>query len=368
MEDSMKVLMTTDTIGGVWVYSLELCKALRKHNVEVHLAAMGSWPTEEQEEEAAKIGNVILYKSDYKLEWMHDPWEDLKMAQKWINSIYHTLHPDLVHFNNYAQAKKDWSCPTITVFHSCVQTWWQAVKGSSAPSTWDRYTEIVKASLNASDIVIGPTHSILEKAQQSHEISAELQVIHNARSQKYETGKKENIILCIGRIWDEGKNLKLLAMVAEQLPWPVYIAGSNINPDTGKPVKLKNIHFLGSLKPEEVKEWMEKASIFVSPTKYEPFGLAILEAARAGCALVLSQLDTLKELWAGDAVFFNPCKAQEGKQQILRVIEDANLRKELSKHARLRSEEYSTEKMGQAYFSLYKKRIGKMKELNLAGV
>lgn len=368
MEDRMKILMTTDTIGGVWVYSLELCKALKSYNVEIHLAAMGTWPTEEQEEEVAKIGNVMLYKSDYKLEWMDDPWEDLKRAQKWLNSIYHTLHPDLVHFNNYAQAKKDWSCPTITVFHSCVQTWWQAVKGSCAPASWDRYTEVVKTSLNSSDVVVGPTQSILEKAQQAHEINARLKVIHNARSQQYETGRKENIILCIGRIWDEGKNLKLLAMIAEQLPWPVYVAGSNINPDTGEPVNFENIHFLGSLKQEEVKDWMEKASIFVSPTKYEPFGLAILEAARAGCALVLSNLDTLKELWAGDAAFFDPGKAREIKQEILKVIEDGDYRKKLSENARLRSEEYSIDKMGEAYYNLYKERIGEMKKLNMAGV
>ena len=368
MEGKMKVLMTTDTIGGVWVYSLELCRALKKYDVEIHLAAMGSWPSQEQEQEAAAIGTLTLYKSDYKLEWMDDPWEDFKRAQKWLTSIYHTIHPDLVHFNNYAHAKKDWTCPTITVFHSCVQTWWQAVKGCSAPSSYDQYTQVVHQSLNESDVVVGPTKSILKRAQEVHQIETELQVIHNARSQDYETGRKENIILCIGRIWDEGKNLKLLAAVAEQLPWPVYIAGSNINPDTGKPVKFNNIHFLGSLRPQEVKDWMEKAKIFVSPTKYEPFGLAILEAARAGCALVLSELDTLRELWGGDAAFFDPCKAQEGKQQILRVIEDQNLLEELSDRAKKRAQQYTTDKMGHAYYELYQTSIKKKEELKMARV
>ena len=107
MEDNMKILMTTDTVGGVWVYSLELCKALQKYGVQVHLAAMGQWPSEEQEKEAARLPNVLLYKSDYKLEWMQDPWDDVERARKWINSIYHTVLPDLVHLNNYAQVCGD---------------------------------------------------------------------------------------------------------------------------------------------------------------------------------------------------------------------------------------------------------------------
>ena len=36
---------------------------------------------------------------------------------------------------------------------------------------------------------------------------------------------------------------------------------------------------------------------------YEPFGLAVLEAAQAGCALVLSDIPTFRELWDGAALF-----------------------------------------------------------------
>ena len=43
--------------------------------------------------------------------------------------------------------------------------------------------------------------------------------------------------------------------------------------------------------------------IFVSVSRYEPFGLAVLEAAHAGCALVLSDIPTFRELWQGAASF-----------------------------------------------------------------
>ena len=52
--------------------------------------------------------------------------------------------------------------------------------------------------------------------------------------------------------------------------------------------------------------WYAKASVFASVSRYEPFGLAVLEAAQAGCALVLSDIPTFRELWDGAALFVPP--------------------------------------------------------------
>ena len=369
MEDRMKILMTTDTVGGVWVYSLELCKALQKYDIQVHLLAMGHWPSEEQEEAAATLENVILYKSDFKLEWMQDPWEDVEKARKWINCVYHTVNPDLVHLNNYAQVCGDWECPTISVFHSCVQTWWQAVKGTSAPAQWHQYTETVKSSLQCSDVVVTPSRAILEKAVSTHGFTSETRVIHNGRDLSFpEKKQKENIIFCIGRIWDEGKNLLMLAKVARKLPWPIYIAGNNTNPSTGKTIEVENVTFLGSLSEAEMKDWIQRAAIFVSPTKYEPFGLAILEAAEAGCALALSNIETLQEIWEEAALYFDPQDRDAAEAQIMKLIEDETLRKEYAEKALERSALYTSENMGRAYFDLYLESIKKKNKQKLLSV
>lgn len=357
--------MTTDTVGGVWEYSVELCKALEKYGVNVHLAAMGTWPTEDQQEEVGKLKNVLLYKSDYKLEWMQDPWQDVAQAGKWLNSIYHTIQPDIIHFNNYAHLGKEWNCPTVTVFHSCVQTWWQAVKGTTAPSSWDKYLKVLKDSLNASNLVVGPTNAILEKAKESHNITSPTKVIYNGRDIEASPGhQKENIILCVGRIWDEAKNLKSLSGIAKKLPWPVYIIGDNKNPNTGDEIKIRNVNFLGELTQQQTEEWMRRARIFVSPTKYEPFGLAILEAAEAGCALVVSELDTLKEVWDDSALYFDPYNNQEIGQKILQLIEDEKALAYFSEKAGQRAANYSADNMASEYWKVYKELIKKRKESN----
>lgn len=365
MEDKkMKVLMTTDTVGGVWVYSLELCKALEQYGIQVHLVAMGGWPSPAQQVEAEKITNVTFYKSDYKLEWMENPWKDVEQSRKWINSIYTTVQPDVVHLNNYAHVEEDWTAPVVTVFHSCVKTWWQAVKGKSAPEEWDQYSRTVKESLQASDIVVGPTQAIINQAQQAHNFTSEIKVIHNGRNiTASEVKPKEEFILCMGRIWDEAKNFPLLSKIAERLPWPVYVAGESVNPDTGKECSLQNVKFLGKLSSEEVKDWMQRASIFVSPTKYEPFGLAILEAAGNGCALVLSNLDTLQELWHDVALFFDPENEAEAEKTVLRLLESPQFLKELSAKAQERAKQFSVEKMAASYHQLYHEIMKKEQKL-----
>lgn len=367
MEDRITILMTTDTVGGVWTYSMELCQALRSQGVFVHLAAMGNWPSQAQQEEAAALDNVLLYKSDYKLEWMQDPWEDVEQAEKWLNSIYHTVQPDIIHFNNYAHRREEWSCPTVTVFHSCVNTWWQAVKGTAAPASWDKYNRLVADSLNSSNMVVAPTNAILTKAVSTHQINTDTTVIYNGKKKKAQReNAREDFILCMGRIWDEAKNLRSLSGIAKDLPWPVYVVGNNINPNTGEAVVIENVRFLGELPQEEAEEWMQRASIFVSPTKYEPFGLAILEAAAAGCALVLNELETLTELWHDVAIFFNQENRAEAKKLILQLIENESFREELGKKAQERALNFSAEKMAGSYMELYNDLLKKSKSNTLS--
>ena len=49
-----------------------------------------------------------------------------------------------------------------------------------------------------------------------------------------------------------------------------------------------------------------RAAVFAAPARYEPFGLGILEAALSGCALVLGDIASLRELWDGAAEFVDP--------------------------------------------------------------
>ena len=51
---------------------------------------------------------------------------------------------------------------------------------------------------------------------------------------------------------------------------------------------------------------MRRSAIFAAPSRYEPFGLAVVEAAISGAALVLADIPTFRELWSDAALFVSP--------------------------------------------------------------
>src|SRR5205823_4919407 len=78
------ILMTTDTVGGVWSFTLDLAEGLGDHGVEVIAAALGGSPSPEQRAEAARVKNLRVLASDFKLEWMDDPWRDVEASGRWL--------------------------------------------------------------------------------------------------------------------------------------------------------------------------------------------------------------------------------------------------------------------------------------------
>jgi glycosyltransferase involved in cell wall biosynthesis len=99
---------------------------------------------------------------------------------------------------------------------------------------------------------------------------------------------------------------------------------------------------------------MRDASIFVSSALYEPFGLSVLEAAASGCALVLSDLPSFRELWNDAALFVDPRERDAIRTALQSVCRDKDLRARLQSKARMRARRYSLRAMVGAYVQLYR--------------
>src|SRR3954468_14290770 len=111
----MKILMTADTVGGVWTYSLELARALRSHDVELALFTMGNKLNREQRDDAKQLSNVVVHESEFKLEWMEEPWDDVRAAGECLLRLASDFEPDVIHLNGYAHAALRWSAPKLIV-------------------------------------------------------------------------------------------------------------------------------------------------------------------------------------------------------------------------------------------------------------
>jgi glycosyltransferase involved in cell wall biosynthesis len=347
-----RVLMTTDAVGGVWRYTLELAHGLSGAGTKVILAIMGPPATPEQLGEAAAIAGVVIVEGSFDLEWMPGADDDVQRAGGWLLELEAAYAPDLVHLNGYAHAALPWQAPVVVVAHSCVLSWWRAVHGAEAPAEWDGYRQRTAAGLRAADLVVVPTQAFLRSIEALYGPQPGARVIWNGRNaSNVEAIEKQPVIFAAGRIWDEAKNIAALASVAKQLPWPVCVAGPGA-PENGK-TPAGNVRWLGPLASAGMHTWYAQASIFAAPSRYEPFGLAALEAALAGCALVLGDIPTLRELWTGAAMFVPPDDREQLAYALGSLIADDDLRVRLGRLAKERAANFSAVRMTAAYRDAY---------------
>jgi len=348
-----KVLMTADTVGGVWTYALELARGLADQGIEVAIATMGAPVDGLQREMAGRIPRLKVFESNFKLEWMEDPWRDVERAGDWLLGLEERFAPDLIHLNGYAHAALPWRAPKIVVGHSCVLSWWEAVKNEPAPEDWRRYREEVRAGLAAADFVIAPSAAMMSALSRHYGPLPRARVVHNGRDvRQFRATAKEPMLFSAGRLWDEAKNLEALESVAPRLPWPVFVAGENHHPDGGE-ARPHHTRLLGRLSQRALAAWLGRASIYVLPARYEPFGLSVLEAALSGCALVLGDIPSLRELWRNRAVFVPPDDPEALEDALVRLIEDPDRRNTLAAGARSRAIERTTERMVEGYLEAY---------------
>jgi len=357
IEMSMKILLTSDAVGGVWTYAVELCRALARYDVEVVLATMGPRPSADQAREIAQLHHVLLRESDYKLEWMNDPWRDVDRASDWLLELEREHQPDVIHLNGYAHGSLPWQAPVMVVAHSCVCSWWRAVKKVEAPGSWDTYRQRVQQGLQDATTVVAPSQAMLECLRHHYGPLPASRVIYNGRDPKlYSPASKEPFILTAGRLWDEAKNLAAIEAVADQLSWPVYVAGDESSPD-GSVVESFNVRRLGRLNQLQMGHWYGRASIYALPARYEPFGLSALEAALSGCALVLGDIPSLREVWQDAAVYVDPDDRASLARELQVLMDDTPRRAEMARRATQHAAQYTPRRMTEAYLEAYRQMI-----------
>lgn len=364
----MKVLMTADTLGGVFTYTVELVAALRERGAQFAVATFGRPMTPTQRESLRAAGPAAVYESGLALEWMPAPWKDVDASRRWLLELEQREMPDVIHLNAYAPAAAPFSAPVLVVGHSCVLSWWKAVKGERAPASWDRYRQAVEAGIGHADAVAAPSRWMLASlAEQYGPLPARSRAIVNGSSEPelaaHASERDDRLVLAAGRMWDGAKNLQALMRAAEIMGTGATVAVAGDLGDRMVGDVPSRLRLLGYLDRSELREWRRRAAVFVAPARYEPFGLGILEAARAGCALVLGDIPSLRELWDGCALFVAPDDARELASTLDLLLLDPERGRDLGVLAQQRSRRYGAAAMAEDYVSLYEQLAPKRKSL-----
>jgi glycogen synthase len=348
-----RVLMTADSVGGVWTFALDLAAALGRDGTGVDLAVMGAPLTPDQRAAADRIPTLTTFEGAFKLEWMEDSRESVEAAGRWLLDLERARRPEVVHLNGYVHAALPWRAPVVVTGHSCVLSWWQAVHGCPAPSSWAGYARDAGDGLRAAHTVVAPTRAMLGALRTHYGPLPPARVVANGRDASlFRPRAKRRVVLGVGRVWDAAKNLAALDRVAPRLRWPVVIAGESRHPDGGG-ASLQHARALGRIDAAALGRALGHAAIVALPALYEPFGLAALEAGLAGCALVLGDIASQREVWGDAACYVPPRDDAALEERLAWLIAHPRERRALAERARRCARSYTTARMGRGYAAVY---------------
>ena len=337
MRVPQRVLMTVDAVGGVWRYAIDLARGLNHRGIACLLVGAGPRSGGALGFAALDLPGTELVWTDETLDWMADDEAALDSLPATLDRLARDWRADLLHLNLPSQAAGIGErLPVVVASHSCVPTWWGAMRGTPLPAEWAWQHRRNRRGFDRADRVLVPSASHASALIRAYGTALRLSVVYNSTaaplSDDQPGDEKQPFVLAAGRWWDEAKNAATLDLAAVSSPWPVRMAGALAGPNA-QAIALEHAGSLGEMAPEALLALMRTAAIFASPSRYEPFGLVVLEAATQHAALVLADIPTFRELWQDAALFVPATDAAGFAQAIARLARDPSLRRQLAAQA-----------------------------------
>lgn len=352
----MRVIITGDAVGGVGVHAAELAQGLALSGHQVILAILGA--TGGMDDSLPGVERVV---TPEPLEWEseYQPSELARAAgatRAWLADLAASRHIELLHSNHFALVGAIPGVPTLLGVHSDVVSWWRWVRGATPPAnrfaSW--YCTIVRTALRQASTLVAPSRAVLQDLRESFGWTGVASVIpHGIHVGAAPPKNEPAFAITAGRLWDEAKQVGLL--VGLELAMDVQVAGD----DRGRPIPASpRLLRLGQLDRNALAQRLTEAQVYIASSRYEPFGLAPLEAAAAGCVLLLNDIPSLHEVWGPAALYF----ARNDGQSLawaLRQLKDApRLRFRMGAASHLRASRlYQAKNMVRAYAALYQQLL-----------
>jgi glycogen synthase len=332
----VRVLVTADTFSSAWTYSRELVTGLVTQGVQVTLVSFGEIPLPDQTAWMQTLHGLEYHPTAFRLDWMQEGEQDFHAAQDYLCEIVHDTRPDVLHLNQLSFGALPVTTPRVVTAHGDVITWWLTIHGKEpARSAWlDWYRETMIAGLRRAEAVVTTTRWMGEMLRLAYEDSFAWHVIPAGRNPIYFNPfvAKEELVLAIGRLWDSGKQVSLLTQ--HKHGQPVCIVGAdNPIPAPALPIRADvrvstgahEISVKGAQTESQLRSLYSKSTVFAATSRYEPTGLASMEAAFSRCALVANDIPVYRELWGDAALYFERNNADSLAEVLLQLDHDREM-------------------------------------------
>jgi glycogen(starch) synthase len=368
--DPVHVLVTTDTLSGVWTYTQELVSGLVSRGVRVTLVSLGDIPLPHQISWMDDLEGLEYRPTAFRLDWMQEAEQDLKDSSAYLAALVKELKPDLLHLNQLCYGGLAVETPRVVVAHGDLISWWKEVHGHEPrEGRWMRwYREAVTSGLWHASAVVAPSLWMLDAIRACYTRPRHDSVIYNGRNpvsfNPYVS--KDDSVLAVGRLSDASKQVSLLTQHSH--PLPVCIVGSeapvadpeiSIRTDVKLAIDQVCVAIKGPQTQAQLRTLYSRASIYAATSRYEAFGMAPLEAAFSRCAIVANDIPSFREIWGEAAIYFQANDAESLADVIRRLHEHRDLCRGYATRAYQRAREcFTAKRMIDEYVRLYHSLIG----------
>ena len=365
----MHVLVTTDTLSGVWSYTQELVTGLASRGVRVTLVSLGDIPLPQQTAWMDDLAGLEYRPTAFRLDWMQEGEHDLKDSEAYLTALVKEIKPDLLHFNQVCYGNLPVHTPRVVVAHGDLISWWKAVYGHEPKeSRWLRwYREAMTRGLAQASAVVAPSVWMLDTIRGCYTWPKRDAVIYNGRNPIFFNPyiSKDDSVLAVGRLLDAGKQVNLLTQHSH--PLPVCIVGADAVADAPLPIRADvrvatdevSVALRGPQTEAQLRMLYSRAAIYAATSRYEPFGMAALEAALSRCAIVANDIPSYREIWGDAAIYFEANDAASLADVIRRLHEQRDLCRGYAARAYQRAREcFTAKRMVDEYVHLYHGLLG----------
>jgi glycosyltransferase involved in cell wall biosynthesis len=353
-------------MSGSWTYTRELVTGLVTRGVRVTLLTFGEIPLPDQTAWMDRLHGLEYRPTAFRLEWMDEAPQDLPESSGFLANLVHEVRPDLLHLHQFCHGNLAVDVPRVIMVHGDLISWAQAVQGCTPrPTRWLQwYRETVVRGIAAADAVVAPSVWMLDTLRSIYTCPRREAVIYPGRNPIFFNPyiSKDDSVLSVGRLVDAGKQVFLLTQHAH--PFPVCIVGAEqtvpvprvpIRADVKVSIAEASVAIRGPQTEAQLRALYSRAAVYAATPRYEPLGMATLDAAFSRCAIVANDIPSFREVWGDAALYFRTNDASSLATILRQFDSDRPLRQAYADRAFARARErFTAHRMIDGYLDLYR--------------
>ncbi|MBZ5627431.1 MAG: glycosyltransferase family 4 protein [Acidobacteriia bacterium] len=271
-----------------------------------------------------------------------------------LPSIYQPHDLQHLHYPEFF-SKEEYECREVRYRAFC-----QRAKLVVAMTSWGRQDLLRNYGLAEDKVAVVPHAPLLTPTPTQNELQAAREKLR----------LPEAFIFYPAQTWRHKNHVGLLRALAtlrerDGIRVPLVCSGHRnngfpqIESEIARLLLGEQVQFVGYVAPVELHCLYRLCRCMVFPSKFEGWGLPLLEAGAAGAPVVCSGVRPISDVVADAALLFDPDRPSDIADALRRVWTDAVLRGELSRRGRQRALLFSWEKTARIYRAHYRKVAGR---------